>query len=147
MSACSRRYELQFTEVVLMHICIPRSSMYTASTGLCSAKPSSIKRPWSGIEADGHLVEKSCSAGSLTQNAAHMVYLCKIFNTRTDRCQDWARLLQLVQFQPKLFSAMMGFEMPWSRTLRPLLLPALCLLPRPPVPVSESRAPFAPDMK
>lgn len=50
------------------------------------------------------------------------------------------------QFQPKLFSAMIGCEMPCSRTLRPLLLPPLCRLPRAPPMVGELR-PLPPDMK
>ncbi len=55
-------------------------------------------------------------------------------------------LLQLLQFHPRLFSAMMGCEMPWSRTLGPPPLPSLFRLPRPPLAVGERR-PLAPDMK
>lgn len=52
----------------------------------------------------------------------------------------------LTQFQPKLFSAIIGFEIPCSLTLRPLLLPALCRLPRPLLAVGEL-CPLPPDMK
>ena len=135
--------------------CFSRSihSMYKVLYTTDLSPSHSSSRPWSEskpqtIRYDIWRLPFGARIGHRPNQQINRRSLCGILQTQ---------MLQMLQMyasprhvQPRLFSDMMGALIPCSRTLRPLLLPALFLLPLPPLRAAELRfdpRPLAPDMK